>query len=97
MYLGLMCVHLVVQGPSQVFKTSVIEEVFGIVFQPHAQLLDTSHPDLRQQVPVTVHKHPAEHAVHHGEHLLSVLPQLQNKGEQSSRSDSCLTSFIYSL
>lgn len=73
-----LCVYLVMQGPSQIFKTSVIEEMFRIRFQPNAQFLNTNCPDVWQQVPVTVHKHTAEHAVHHGGYVLPVLPQLKH-------------------
>lgn len=70
--------NLIMKGPSQVFKTSIIEEVFRVSFQPLAQLFDTCRPGLRQPVPVTVHKDSPKGGVHHGGKLLSVLSQLQH-------------------
>lgn len=66
------------QGPPQVFKISIIQEVFRVRFQPHAQLLNTSRSDIRKLVAVTVHKHTAERGIHHGRYLLPVLPQLKH-------------------
>lgn len=70
--------NLIMKGPSQVFKTSIIEEVFRVSFQPHTQLFNTRCPDLRQSVSVTVHKDSTKGGIHHGGKLLSVLPQLQH-------------------
>lgn len=53
--------------------------MFRVQFQPNAQLLNANCPDLRQLVPVTVHKHTTKHTIHHGGHLLFVLMQLQDK------------------
>lgn len=68
--------HLVVQSPSQVLETFVIEEMLGVAFQPNPQLGNANGPDVGQQVAVPVHKHAAEHGVHHGEHFFFVLVQL---------------------
>ena len=64
------------QGPPQVFETSIIQEVFRIYFQPHAQVLNAQHPYISQPVPVPMHKHAPEGRVHHGGELLSFLLQL---------------------
>lgn len=71
-------VHLIMQGPPQVLETSIIQEVLGIHSQPGAQLLNTRCPDFRQLVPVAMHKHAAESAVHQRGQLLSVLQQLKH-------------------
>lgn len=69
-------IHLVVQCPSQVLETFVIQEILGVGLDPNAQLGNTGGPDVRQQVPVAMHKDAAEHGVHHGTHFFSVLLQL---------------------
>lgn len=47
--------------------------MFRVQFKPNTQLLNANCPDVRQLVPVTVHKHTTEHATYQGENLLSVL------------------------
>lgn len=69
-------IHLVIQRPSKVLETFVIQEVLRVGLDPNAQLGNTSGPDVGQLVSVAVHKHAAEHGVYHGTHFLSVLLQL---------------------
>lgn len=82
-----MCVYLVMHGPSQIFKTSIIKKVLRVHFQPKAQLFNTHCPDLRQLVPITMHKHTTESGIHHGGQLLSVFSQLQHTNIKQSHSD----------
>lgn len=72
------------QGPSQIFKAPIIKEVLRVHFQPEAQLLHTHCPNLRQSVPITVHKHTAESGIHHGGQLLFVFSQLQHANIKQS-------------
>lgn len=69
--------NLIMQGPAQVFETSIIQETFRVCFQPHAQLLNARHSDFSQPVPVAVHKHTTEGSVLHGGKLHSFLLQLE--------------------
>lgn len=72
-YCPVYVTYLVMQCPPNVFKTSIIKKALGVRFHPNTQLLNTHCTDLRQSVPVTVHKDTTESGVHQRGQLLSVL------------------------
>jgi len=72
--------HLIVDGPADVLKVRVIEELVGIFLHPLADFAHADRSDFGQDISISVDEHGLEHVGQHVLDFVGVLLQLLAPG-----------------